>query len=92
MNAYRKFLRIWLTVSSFIGFIAGWVFLSHTVETKTVTTIGNTTVSMPALQAIPTVQGLTQNSAINNVQSFTVNTNISQGWSLFSPPMRTGGS
>jgi len=92
MTTYRKFLRIWLTISSFIGFIAGWVFLSHTVETKTITYVGNTAVEMPALQAIPTVAGLTTNSAVNNVQTFTVNTNTAQGWSLFSPPMRTGGS
>jgi hypothetical protein len=89
MNAYRKLIRIWLTISSFIGFIAGWIFLSHTVETKTVTYVGNTAVEMPALQAIPTVGSLNTNSAINNVQTFTVNR---QAQSLFSPFMRTGGS
>lgn len=92
MNTYRKLIRIWLTISSFIGFIAGWIFLSHTIETKTVTYVGNTAVEMPALQAIPTVGSLNTNSAINNVQTFTVNTNTSQSWSLFSRPMRTGGS
>ena len=34
MNISRKFLRIWLTISSMIGFVAGWIFLSHTVETR----------------------------------------------------------
>ena len=92
MNTYRKFLRIWLTVSSFIGFIAGWVFLSHTSSTTTtVTQIDNTTVELPEIQAIPTL-GATDNSALNNVQTFTVNTVTSQIQNLFSPRMRTGGS
>jgi hypothetical protein len=89
MNVYRKAIRIWLAIASFIGFIAGWVFLSHTVETKTVTYVGNTAVEMPALQAIPTVQGLNTNSSVNNVQTFTLNT---KSQSLFAPSMRTGGS
>jgi len=45
MNIYRKIIRIWLAIASFIGFIAGWVFLSHTVETKTVTYVGNAAVN-----------------------------------------------
>ena len=92
MNTYRKFLRIWLTISSFIGFIAGWIFLSHTSTTTSVTQVGNTTVQMPAIQAIPTLGVSTDNSALNNVQSFTVNTVTSQLQNMFSPRMRTGGS
>jgi len=92
MNTYRKFLRIWLTVSSFIGFIVGWVFLSHISSTPNgVTQVGNT--QLPAIQAIPTLIGATTNtSALNNVQTFTVNTVTSQIQNLFSPRMRTGGS
>ena len=93
MNTYRKFLRIWLTISSFIGFIAGWVFLSHTLPTTTsVTQFGNSAVQLPAIQAIPTIGTGIDNSALNNVQTFTVNTITSQIQNLFSPPMRTGGS
>jgi hypothetical protein len=94
MNTYRKFLRIWLTVSSFIGFITGWVFLSHTSSTSTgVTQVGNTAMQLPAIQAIPTLIGATTNtSALNNVQTFTVNIVTSQIQNLFSPRMRTGGS
>lgn len=92
MNTYRKFLRIWLTISSFIGFIAGWVSLSHSSSpTTSVTQFGNTA-QLPAIQAIPTLGTGTDNSALNNVQSFTVNTVTSQLQNLFSPPMRTGGS
>jgi len=92
MNAYRKLLRIWITVTSFIGFVAGWVFLSRTSDTTAVTQVGNTTIEMPALQAVPTVESLNSNSALNNVQNFNVNTNPSFFQSLLSPRMRTGGS
>ena len=94
MNTYRKFLRIWLTVSSFIGFIAGWLFLSHTsTTTSSVTQIGNTTAQLPQIQAIPTLMGATTNtSTLNNVQTFTVNTVTSQLQNLFAPQMRTGSS
>jgi len=92
MNAYRKLLRVWITVTSFIGFVAGWVFLSRTSDPTTVTQIGNTAVEIPALQAVPTVESLNSNSALNNVQNFNVNTNPSFFQSLLSPRMRTGGS
>jgi len=92
MNTYRKLLRIWITVTSFIGFVAGWVFLSRTTDTTTATQIGNTTINMPAMQAIPTVESMNSNSALNNVQNFNVNTNPSFFQSLLSPRMRTGGS
>jgi len=93
MNTYRKFLRIWLTISSFIGFIAGWIFLSHSSSTTTnVNQFGNTTMKLPEIQAIPTLSIGTGNSALNNVQSFTVNTITSQIQNMLSPRMRTGGS
>jgi hypothetical protein len=86
MNISRKLIRIWLTISSVIGFVAGWTFLSHTVEAKTVTRVGNTTVEMSEIQAIPTLGG----SGPNSVQTFSINPNQPQ--QSFSPSFRTGGS
>ena len=86
MNISRKFLRIWLTISSLLGFVAGWIFLSHTAESKTTIQVGNITVEMPDIQAIPTVNG----SGPNSVQAFSLNPNTSQ--LAFSPSFRTGGS
>ncbi len=91
MNTSKKILRWWLTITSFVGFVMGWFFLSHTADVKTVT-VGNTTVNIPALQAIPTLQSVAPNSALNNVQNFTVNQNTSSLQSFFSPRLRTGGS
>jgi hypothetical protein len=88
MNISRNLLRIWLTITSLIGFVAGWIFLSHTVESETATQVGNTSVDMPELQAIPTLN--TQSSGSNNVQTFSVNPNSQQ--QSFSPGFRTGGS
>lgn len=92
MNIQRKILRIWLNISSFIGFLTGWVLLAHIVETKSVNSTTSTTIQSPAQQAIPTVQSVNQNSALNTVQSFNVTTNTSQSQSVFSPRLRTGGS
>ena len=86
MNISRNLLRIWLTISRVIGFVAGWIFLSHTVETEKVTQIGNTTIDMPAIQAIPTVNS----GGINNGQTFSINPSPPQ--QAFSPGFRTGGS
>jgi len=86
MNISRRLFRLWLTISSLIGFVAGWIFLSHTVEAKTVTQIGGTTVEMPAIQAVPTLSS----SGLNNVQMFTVNPNLPQ--QSFALSFRTGGS
>jgi len=86
MNISRKLIRLWLTISSVIGFVAGWIFLSHTVEAKTVTQVGNTTVEMPDIQAIPTLSS----SGLNGVQTFSVNPNPPQ--QSFAPSFRTGGS
>ena len=92
MNAYRKLLRVWITVTSFVGLVAGWIFLSRTSDTNNVVYIGNTAIEMPAWQAIPTVESVNPNSALNSLQTFTVNPSTSQSQSFFSPPMRTGGS
>ena len=88
MTVSRRLLRIWLTISSMIGFVAGWIFLSHTVRTETVTQVGNTSVNMPEIQPIPTLS--TRRSGVNNGQTFTVNPNPPQ--QSFSPSFRTGGS
>ena len=88
MNISRKLLRIWLTITSAVGFLIGWIFISHTVEAKTIIQVGNTTIEMPAIQAIPTLN--IQGSSGNNVQTFSVNPSQSQ--QSFVPGFRTGGS
>jgi len=88
MNAYKKVLRIWITITSFIGFLVGWVFLSRTTEPDTVTYVGNTVVTMPEIQAIPALGDTSNNTGSGNVQFFTVNVAPQSS----SPTFRTGGS
>jgi hypothetical protein len=88
MHISRKLLRIWLTLSSFIGLVAGWIFLSHTIDPETVTRVGSTSVEMPDIQPIPTLD--TQGSSLSNGQMFSVNPNPPQP--SFSPSFRTSGS
>lgn len=88
MNANRKILKIWLTISSLVGFVGGWVFLSHTVDPNSVTSIGNTKITMPDFQEIPSVNGLNQNTGIGDVQTFSINPSQPS----FTPQLRTGGS
>ncbi|HMZ08629.1 MAG TPA: hypothetical protein PK078_13515 [Anaerolineales bacterium] len=90
MNIYRQILKIWITVTSVIGFVAGWVFLSRAAELEEITTIGNTAINMPEMPSLPTLDGsVTDTSNPGNVQSFTVNTAPQTN---FTQPMRTGGS
>jgi len=88
MNAYKKILRIWITITSSIGFLVGWVFLSRTTEPETVTYVGNTVVTMPEIQAIPALGDTSNNTDSGNVQFFTVNVAPQSS----SPTFRTGGS
>ena len=86
MNVSRKLLRIWLTISSLVGFILGWIFLSRTVEAATPTRIGNTSVEMPDIQAIPTLS--TEDFNTNGLRTFAINPSQPS----FMPRLRTGGS
>jgi len=89
MNAYKKILRIWITITSFIGFLVGWVFLSRTTESEIVTYVGNTVVTMPEIQTIPALGDTsTSNTKSEDVQFFTVNVAPQSS----SPMFRTGGS
>lgn len=92
MNAYRKYLQLWLTITSFIGFAIGWAFIARATETdlKTVTTVGNTIVTMSELPPIPEIEALSgETITLNNVQTFTVTQSQPQ---TMTQPMRTGGS
>jgi len=86
MNVSRKLLRIWLTISSLVGFVLGWIFLSRTVEAATPTRIGNTSIAMPDIQAIPTLS--TEDLNANGRRTFSVNPSQPS----FMPRLRTGGS
>jgi len=80
MKLYRKALRIWITISSLVSFLIGWVFLAHLNESglTTLTTAEGTT-NMLNLPAIPSVNDLAStNSEGGNVQLFSFDPSTSQ--------------
>ena len=91
MNTYRKLLRIWIALASFVGFFTGWAFLAKTEKTETViqTETGNIVIEMPAIPELPSIDGLSSENS-GSVQTFTINpvTNTQS----FTPQLRTGGS
>lgn len=92
MNIYRKLLRIWIAIASFIGFLTGWAFLAQTSETEVVANTNTNTVEILTLPPIPSVDGIdNQNLNTNSVQTFTFN-QPTQTQQLFAPTLRTGGS
>lgn len=95
MQAYRKALRIWLSIYSFIGFLIGWSFIAKTEEVEAVTPTNMLSVEALNLPEIPSVSGAGSDITVNgNVQSFSVITPTPAPVTSVSsaPVIRTGGS
>jgi hypothetical protein len=95
MKLYRKALRIWITITSLISFLIGWVFLSHIPDSALSTTANtDTTTKTLNLPAIPSVNGPTNtNQNGNGVQLFSFIPSTTQTQSqAASPAFRTRGS
>jgi len=89
MSLYRKLLRYWLTAASLVGFLIGWIFISHSTEPEnTITTADGQTLTIE-MPSIPSVDNLAAPATdTNGIQTFTFN----QNQPGFAPQMRTGGS
>ncbi|MFN8412588.1 MAG: hypothetical protein U0Z26_09395 [Anaerolineales bacterium] len=105
MDAFKKILRYWLTLSSFIGFLVGWVFVSQSSESELADTNSatanttNTSVVSSTLAPVPSIDSMintTNSGQVGNVQTFTFtqSNNNNNSFSFFSqqPSMHTGGS
>ena len=94
MKLYRKALRIWITISSLISFLIGWVFLAHIPESGlSASTSAASTANVLNLPAIPSVNGLANtNSNAGSVQLFSFNPSTSQSQTTTIPGLRTRGS
>ncbi len=95
MGVYRKTLRIWITIYSFLGFLIGWSFIAKTEEVETGTSTNMLSVEALNLPEIPSVSGAGSDITVNgNVQSFSVITPTpAPATSVSSAPViRTGGS
>ncbi|MBI5964184.1 MAG: hypothetical protein HY863_11965 [Chloroflexi bacterium] len=95
MNGLKKLLRWWITLSSMIGFLVGWVFVAQATETEfansTSETVSTNTQVIEGLNLppIPSIGGVNQ----VNAQQITIAPSTQSGSSSsFTPPLRTGGS
>jgi len=95
MKLYRKALRLWITITSLISFLIGWVFLAHIPESAlSASTSTDTMTNTLDLPAIPSVNGLANtNPNSNGVQLFSFVPSTTQTQSqAASPTFRTRGS
>lgn len=108
MDTFKKILRYWLTLSSFIGFLVGWVFVSQSSESSeaglsatsnSAANTTNTSTVSGTLAPVPSIDSLISSNTpgqVGNVQTFTFtqSDNNNNSFSFFSqqPPMHTGGS
>lgn len=91
MKLLKLGLRFWITVSSLISFVGGWILLVHAPKPNQSTSLNNAlSASAPTLEPLPplnTVNGDDNN--FSNQPFFNVQPNVR---SQFSPRFRTGGS
>ena len=92
MNITKKLLRVWISIVSLGGFLAGWAIIAQTAQNETpqdTTSPAAITIEMPAIPQIDQLVGQAP-SQPGAVQNFTINR--TQPPTSFTPQMRTGGS
>lgn len=95
MKLYRKALRSWITITSLISFLIGWVFLAQIPESAlNASTSADTTTNILDLPEIPSVNGLANtNPSGNGVQLFSFDpSTTSPSQTTTVPGLRTRGS
>lgn len=94
MSVFKTALRIWITITSVIGFLAGWVMLAHAPKPKqtSVNSASAQTVPGITLPPIPSIDNL----QLQNPNQFSQQAPVIQiapnAPSSFFPILRTGGS
>jgi hypothetical protein len=93
MNIFKKILKYWITLSSIIGFLVGWIFVSQSSEAKLANAkvINSGTnqaeaVTLPPVTSLDSLTG-TDSQQVMETQPFTVIQSTP-----FQPQLRTGGS
>ena len=65
MKIYKYGLRLWITVTSILTFILGWILLAHApkpVQASSASTESDAVAPLPTLQPLPPLNGNTFNS------------------------------
>jgi hypothetical protein len=94
MNIFRSALRIWITVTSVMGFLAGWIMLAHAPKPKqaSANTVSTQAVPTVALPPIPSIDDLQLQGPNQFSQQPPVIQIAPHAPSSFFPVLRTGGS
>ena len=95
MNTFKKILRWWITVTSMIGFLVGWVFVANNSETEFANTAntGSTSTNTQVVDSLnlPAIPSVGSVNEVNN-QPFTFSPSTTTSNQQFMPGLRTGGS
>lgn len=107
MNIFKKSLHLWITLTSFTGFLAGWAFLAQAARqavTQSVAKpiVSRVMVSLPPVQSVNSLLTIPSSNS-NNLQAYRVipatptpqpvpTLQPQPQVLLFTPPLKTGGS
>lgn len=83
MKLFKSTLRLWITLSSLIGFYAGWAFLAHSPKPQPYVKPGQ---SLLGLEPVPSLSDLVGSGNNNN------GPRVITPARAFAPRLRTGGS
>jgi hypothetical protein len=91
MKILKIGIHFWITITSMLSFLTGWILLAHAPKPdQSHTLLANPAVSAPTLEPLPPLSSFsTDGENIQNQPSFSVEPSTR---SQFRPAFRTGGS
>jgi hypothetical protein len=83
-------IRFWITLTSVLSFLTGWVMLAHAPKPNQATfSSSNVAAPLPTLEPLNPLSGSDDNNNFQNQPLFSVQSSVR---SQFRPAFRTGGS
>lgn len=91
MKLLKIGIRFWITLTSILSFLTGWVLLAHAPKpNQSNALLNNSSVAVPTLEPLQPLSGFNSGSdGAQNQPLFSVEPNVR---SQFRPAFRTGGS
>jgi hypothetical protein len=90
MKILKIGIRFWLTLTSVLSFLTGWVMLAHAPKpNQTGFPASNVTAPLPTLEPLRPLAGSDDNNNFQNQPLFSVQPSVR---SQFRPAFKTGGS
>jgi hypothetical protein len=90
MKLLKIGIRFWITLTSVLSFLTGWVMLAHAPKPNQATfSSSNVAAPLPTLEPLNPLSGSDDNNNFQNQPLFSVQPSVR---SQFRPAFRTGGS